>query len=237
MLNNKKYKLPLIILFALIQTVLFFLVQITHGKTNIIVSYSVVVLCCLFVTLYFEKTKKFAFTQAALFFTIMADLFLVALRPIQQLPAMIFFSITQICYFLRLYFNSKSEKEKHIHLIVRALASVISIIIAVIVLKRNTDAVSVISMFYYANLIVNIIFAFVQYKSSKLFAIGLLLFLGCDTLVGINALVTWYITSPNAQAISNAIFGSLNLAWIFYVPSQAMLALSLTKFEKRIINK
>ena len=165
----------------------------------------------------------------------MADLFLVVIHPIMQLPAMIFFSITQICYFLRLYFNSKSEKEKRIHLSIRALSSVIAIIITIIVLKEKTDAVSIISMFYYANLIVNIVFAFVQYKSSKLFAIGLLLFLGCDTLVGINALVTQYITSPNAQEICNAIFGSLNWAWIFYVPSQAMLALSLTKFEKKII--
>ena len=235
MLNNKKYKLPLVILFSLIQTVLFFLVQLTRGKTNIIVSYLVVVLCCLFAVLYFEKTKKYAFTQIALFCTIMADLFLVVIHPIMQLPAMIFFSITQICYFLRLYFNSKSEKEKRIHLSIRALSSVIAIIITIIVLKEKTDAVSIISMYYYANLIVNIVFAFVQYKSSKLFAIGLLLFLGCDTLVGINALVTQYITSPNAQEICNAIFGSLNWAWIFYVPSQAMLALSLTKFEKKII--
>ena len=232
MLNFKKYKFPLITLFTLIQTVLFFLVQTTQGKANIIVSYLVVVLCCLFATLYFEKTKKYLFTQAALFFTIMADLFLVVIRPIQQLPAMIFFSFVQISYFLRLYFNSKSEKEKRIHLTVRVSLSVIAILIAVIVLKQKTDAVSIISIFYYANLIVNIVFAFVQYKSSKLFAIGLLLFLGCDTLVGINALVTQYITSPNAQAISNAIFGSLNLAWIFYVPSQTLLALSLTKTEK-----
>ena len=59
MLNNKRYKLPLIILFSLIQAALFFLVQITHGKVNIFVSYLVVLLCCLFASLYFEKTKKY----------------------------------------------------------------------------------------------------------------------------------------------------------------------------------
>jgi hypothetical protein len=167
----------------------------------------------------------------------MADLFLVVIHPIRQLLAMIFFSFVQICYFLRLYFNTESEKEKRIHLILSSSASIIAIIITIIVRTEKTDAVSIISMFYYANLIINIVFAFVLYQSSKLFAIGLLLFLGCDTLVGINALVNQYVTSPNAQAISNAIFGSLNLAWIFYVPSQVMLALSLTRFEKRIITK
>jgi hypothetical protein len=237
MLNNKRYKLPLIIIFSLIQAVLFFLVQITHGKANIFVSYLVVLLCCLFASLYFEKTNKYVFTQIALICTLIADLFLVVIHPIMQLPSMIFFSITQICYFLRLYFNSKSEIEKRTHLIIRATSSVIAIIITVIALKEKTDALSIISIFYYANLIINIVFAFIQYKSSNLFAIGLLLFFGCDTIIGINVLLTQYITSPNAQAICNAIFGSLNLAWIFYVPSQTMLTLSLNQFEKRIITK
>ncbi len=232
MLNNKKYKLPIIIAFSLIQLVLFFLVQTTSGNTNYTVSYLVVVLCCLFTFLYMEKSKDYVFTQIALVCTVMADLFLVAIHPIKQLPAMIFFSGTQICYFLRLYFNSRSEKEKRIHIILRAVASLISQIITIIVLRDKTDSVSLISMFYYANLIVNIVFAFVQYKKSPLFAIGLLLFLGCDTLVGLNALLSDYITSPNAQQICDAIFGALNWAWIFYVPSQALLALSLTKFKK-----
>ena len=231
MLNNKKYKIPVAIAFSIIQAILFFLVQATSGKACIAVSYTVVVLCCLFALLYMEKSKDYIFTQIALICTIMADLFLVVIVPMKQLPAMIFFSGTQICYFLRLYFNSKSEKEKRIHLIIRTVASVVALILTVIVLKQKTDAVSLISMFYYANLIINIVFAFVQYKKSRLFAIGLVLFLGCDTLVGINALLTQYITSPNAQAICTAIFGSLNWAWIFYVPSQALLALSLTKFK------
>lgn len=233
MLNNKKYKNSVIIAFSVIQTLLFFLVQATGGKACIITSYTVVVLCCLFALLYIEKSKDYIFTQIALVCTVMADLFLVVIVPMRQLPAMIFFSGTQICYFLRLYFNSKTEKEKRIHLILRAIASVLALIITIIVLKQKTDAVSLISMFYYSNLIINIVFAFIQYKKSPFFAVGLLLFLGCDTLVGINALLTQYITSPNAQAICNAIFGSLNWAWIFYVPSQALLALSLTRFKNR----
>ncbi|MBO5439696.1 MAG: hypothetical protein J6A53_03475 [Clostridia bacterium] len=231
MINNKKIKLPIAVAFIAIQSILFFVVQLTSGLACIISSYTVVVLCCLYAMLHIEKSKDYVFTQIALVCTVMADLFLVVIHPIKQLPAMIFFSSTQICYFLRLYFNSKSEKEKRIHLIVRAVASLLALLITIIVLKQKTDAVSLISMFYYANLIINIVFAFVQYKKSQLFAIGLLLFLGCDTLVGLNALLSDYITSPNGQQICNAIFGTLNWAWIFYVPSQACLALSLTKLK------
>ena len=232
MINSKKYKNIAVLIFSVVQTVLFFLVQTVNGRANDYVSYAVVVLCCLFTVLYIEKSKDYVFTQIALLGTIMADLFLVVISPMKQLPAMIFFSITQICYFLRLYFNGKSEKEKKIHLITRLIASAIALVITVIVLKEKTDAVSLISMFYYANLIINIVFAFVQYKKSPLFAIGLLLFLGCDTLVGLNALLNDYITSENAKQVYEMIFGSLNWAWIFYVPSQALLALSLTKFNK-----
>ncbi len=232
MLNNKKSKYLAIILFSFIQLILFFTVQATNGVANTVSSYAVVVLCCIYTLLYAEKSKDYAFTQIALICTVMADLFLVVIHPIKQLPAMIFFSFTQICYFLRLYFNSNSEKEKRVHLIIRAIASIFALMLTVIILKQKTDAVSLISMFYYVNLIINIVFAFVQYKNSRLLAIGLLLFLCCDTLVGLNALVTQYITSPHTQAISNAIFGSLNWAWIFYVPSQTLLALSLTKTSK-----
>ena len=233
MLNEKKYKKAFIITFLIIQLVLFFIVQLTNGKAWMISAYTVVVLCFLFTFLFFEKSKKYAFTHLALFCTLMADLFLVAIAPVKQLPAMIFFSGTQIFYFLRLYFNSKSKKEKRIHIFIRIIASVLSSMITIIVLKNKTDAVSLISMFYYANLVVNIIFAFVQYKDSRLLAIGLLLFLCCDTLVGLNALMTQYIKSPNAKEIFGAIFGTLNWAWVFYAPSQVLLSLSLAKFQSK----
>lgn len=224
----------MIVGFSIVQGVLFFGVQATSGNTNYFMSYSVVVLCCLFCFLYFEKSKDYAFTQVALIFTTMADLFLVVIHPIKQLPAMIFFTGTQICYFLRIYYNGKSKKEKSLHLILRASTSILGIVISIIVLGKKTDAVSLISIFYYANLIVNIVFAFVQYKKSPLLAIGLLLFLCCDTLVGLDALLSYYITTPNGHQIRNAIFGSLNWAWIFYVPSQALIALSLSKFRKTV---
>lgn len=234
MLNYNKYKNLAIILFSFIQLILFVTVQATSGIFNTISSFAVVVLCCLFVILYIEKSKDYIFTQIALICTVMADLFLVVLQPMKQLPAMIFFSITQICYFLRLFFNTKSKKEKQIHIIIRAASSFLAIILTIVVLKAKADALSLVSMFYYANLIINIVFAFIHFKSSNLLAIGLLLFLCCDTIVGINVLLDQYITSPSLQESINSILSSLNWAWIFYVPSQTLLALSLTKLNNKM---
>lgn len=231
MLKNQKLKILLISLFCLIELILAVLVQTTAGAVNVAVSYSAVILACLFMITSFEKNKTYVFMQIGLICTVLADWFLVVKSPIQQLPAMIFFSGTQICYFLRLYFNHNSQARKRIHLIIRASASVVMMLITAMVLKDKTDALSLVSMFYYANLILNMIVAFSQSKSSLLFPIGLTLFILCDTVIGLDILLASYIKSQEAKEIFYQIFGKFNVAWLFYVPSQALIALSLTMFK------
>ena len=231
MLKNQKLKITLVTIFCIIEAILFFLVQTTNGDTCVFVSYLSIILAFAFMITNASLTKNYFLMQIGLLCTLGADLFLVVLEPIQELPAMFFFSGTQICYFLRLYFNQKTQKEKNIHLILRAGVSVLAIIIAIIVLKENTDALSIVSMFYYSNLVVNVIVAFTQCKTSILFPIGLLLFLCCDTVIGIDVMLSDYLHSSNSSAVTNALFSKLNWSWIFYLPSQALIALSLTKFK------
>ncbi len=231
MIKNQKLKIILVTLFSVLEGILFFLVQATNGNTCTFVSYLAVVLAFAFMITNASLTKNYFLMQIALLCTLVADLFLVVLDPIKELPAMFFFSGTQICYFLRLYFNQKSQREKNIHLIIRAGVSVFAIILAIIVLRKSTDALSIISMFYYSNLIMNVIVAFTQFKTSILFPIGLLLFLCCDTVIGIDVLLADYLHSSSSSAVTNALFSKLNWSWIFYLPSQALIALSLTKFK------
>ena len=232
MLNKTKFKLPIIICFLVCQLVLGILVQTTQGKANAAISFACVVLACLFVALFFEHSKSYYLTQTGLACTVMADLFLVVLSPIKQLPAMIFFSVTQLCYFVRLYLMENDAKKRRIHLIVRMSLIVIAIALTIIVLRDKTDALSIVSLFYYANLIVNIAFAFTQFKKCPLFAIGLLLFLLCDTVVGLDVMASDYLPISEGSFIYKLLNTNLNLAWIFYVPSQALIGISLAKFKK-----
>ena len=232
MVKNKRLTISLVVLFFLIETVLFFFVQLTSGNAWEAVSYTSVVLACLFMLTNLSKTKNYIFMQIGLVFTVCADWFLVVEDPIKELPAMMFFSCTQICYFLRLYFNQETERERKIHLFVRAATSILAIIIALMILKEDTDLLSIVSLFYYANLILNVVFAFLQHKSSLLFPIGLLLFLMCDTVVGLNALSD-YIPIANASRLNAILFGKINWAWVFYLPSQTLIALSLTEFKSK----
>lgn len=233
MIKNKKFKWALIIAFLLIEAILFVLVQTTNGKANDVSMMLVVILNALYFITCFTKTKEYIFTALALLFTITADFFLVALNPANELLGVIFFSFVQIFYFLRLYFNNSSKKRKRIHLILQISISVLSQVVVLCILGENADALSLISLFYFSNFVLNVVFAFIQRKKSLIFAIGLLLFLCCDILVGLNGIFSMYFKSEITAKIYDFVFGTVNMPWIFYVPSQVLLALSLTSFKDK----
>ena len=179
-----------------------------------------------------NRNRNYIYTQIGLVCTVCADLFLVVIEPMYQIPAMCFFSITQICYFLRIYFSQSSNKQKLIHLLIRIIMIVLVLSITTIVLKDKTDFLSIISMFYYTNLIMNIIFASIQYKKSLLFSIGLLLFACCDLLIGLDVLDSSYLEIKEGTFLSFLCNPGFNLAWVFYVPSQMFIALSMVELNK-----
>lgn len=226
MLKSNKGKIIAASLFFAVQ-ILFWISLITTGKEH----FTSIALSCSFAILSFAKSKNYAFIQAGLVFTVIADIFLVVCNPIIQLPAMISFSFTQICYFLKLYLETERKAERHIHISLRAFSVVVIIVATIVVLKEKTDALSLVSMFYYANLALNVVFAFVHLKKSPFFAVGLLLFILCDTVVGFKELSNSYLSGGIIDVVNNVLSGA-NWAWIFYIPAQALISFSLVKFNK-----
>lgn len=229
---NKRQIVLLSSIFVIIEITFSILIQITSGDINTILSFSTIVLACIFPLLFMNRNRNYIYTQIGLVCTVCADLFLVVIEPMYQIPAMCFFSITQICYFLRIYFNQPSNKQKLIHLLIRIIMIVLVLSITTIVLKDKTDFLSIISMFYYTNLIMNIIFASIQYKKSLLFPIGLLLFACCDLLIGLDVLDSSYLEIKEGTFLSFLCNPGFNLAWVFYVPSQMFIALSMVELNK-----
>ena len=189
-------------------------------------SFSSIVLAAAFMLLFFEPRLEYLFTQLALVCTVCADYFLVLKDAEEKLAAMIFFSGTQIFYFLRLIIKTRPGIFRTVHLSVRAAVSLLAVLVTFLVLGEGTDALSVVSVFYYAHLILNLIFAFITPGETPIFAIGLLLFLGCDTFVGFGMLGE-YLTIAEGSLIDRLNRIPLNMAWVFYTPSQTLLALSL----------
>lgn len=235
---HKKLLITLSCVFVSIEIVLHVLIFTTSGLTNSWVSFSSIVTAFLFSLLLLSFDLNVILTQIALCTTVMADLFLIIVEPMNQLVAMLFFSVTQVCYFLRLYFNSKSKLEKIVHLFFRGLAIVLIVILALVILKDKVDALSIVSVFYFANLVLNMIFAFVQIKKSILFPIGLLFFMICDIFVGLQSAIGVYLDIPESNIIYQIAFSSFNWAWLFYVPAQVLIVLSLVfnRYPKKVQN-
>lgn len=226
MLKNKKILIIASTLFVIFEIVLSVTIQKSHGEINRYASYFSVCLACLFAALFIENTWKYKMTQLALIMTVLADYFLVMMADLQQFPAMIFFSVAQLAYFNRIFVSSDRRLERICHVAVRCSAVVFTLALTLIVLGRKADAVSIVSMFYFANLVSNIIFSFVQFKKNYLLAIGLLLFSCCDILIGFSFLENYIEIKPGTLAYKLAHPGG-NFAWMFYVPSQTFIALSL----------
>ena len=214
-------------------TVLFFVTEILlgiafqtgsgHGR---LLRFATVVLACLFCVLFAERSREYLLTQAALLLTVCADWFLVLPPSPNQLPGMLFFAASQLAYAARLYGSDGRPSRRRAQIISRLCLSVIAMTAAVLVLGKVTDAVALISLFYYANLALNIAFAWTQASKQFMMAVGLTLFLLCDTLVGF-AFLDSYLTVAEGSLIDRINHPGFDLAWAFYLPSQMLLAVSL----------
>ena len=96
-------------------------------------------------------------------------------------------------------------------------------------LREKTDALALISVCYYANVILNIVAAFRQFRSKPIFPIALVLFLLCDRVIGLQVAAGGYLPIGEDSWLYRLIFMNFNLSWFFYLPSQVLIALSSKK--------
>lgn len=229
-MNKRKILYILIIAFIINQFTLSYFAQTANNKD--IIKYIIVIFAFLFNFIFIKKNYIFLFTQLALLFTLIADFFLVILDD-YYLISVIIFSLTQICYCIRIFLETKNLKIKKINLIIRICLVIISIVLPFLILKPELDLLSVFTLFYFSNLIINSIFACINsknYKYAYIFAIGLILFVLCDIVVGIYNL-DLYFNIENNSFITYIINNNINYSWVFYVPSQTLLAISLIGYE------
>ncbi len=222
--NNKTFITVFLIVFVTIEIVLGINIQFSDNLPYRILTLSSIAIAVLGATLFFKPKTNYFIMLIALVCTLCADFFLSELVIFDnvKIVAMSFFSITQICYFLRLYLNQKSTKSRIIHLITRFSITIIALVATIIVLKETTNALALISLFYFANLLMNIIVAFTQFRQAPLFAIGLFLFSCCDIIVGLLQL-EHFLPIPEDSFIYKLNEGPIILAWFFYVPSQTCI--------------
>ena len=199
-------------------------------------TYICIITSCLFCILLSDGSQRYRFTQIGLIATVGADFFLVFLPFQLKVPGMICFCVTQTAYFLNTYVEDDDLIRKKFHLILRIAVSVLSIVITVFVLGRRADLLALLSVFYYANLILNVIFSYLQFKKLRVFAIALTLFIVSDTLIGFDNLSS-YLLIPRGSIIF--ILKRLFKGWVMplYLAAQVMIPLSLLPRKRKALQK
>lgn len=234
-LNNKKFIIFITALFLLLECTLTYTMYNVSGGFSVS-SFLFVICACVFCALCAEPSNKYIFTQFGLACTVGADFFLVLLPEQQRLPGMLFFSVAQLLYFFMVYSTDENAARRRVHFVLRITASVLAVCLTLAVLGPAADAVALVSMFYYANLLLNVVFSFINFKKHGLFAVALLLFILSDTLIGINNLEKYMFVSRRSMAyhISNS---DVDLTYVLYLPSQVLLALSLVPQKLKKLGK
>ena len=227
-IKNKKYLIAATACFAVFELAV---VYCMYNISFSLFSYICIITSCLFCALISDGSRSWLFTQIGLIGTVGADFFLVFLPTQQRVPGMLFFCTTQIAYFLRIWSEDRNRTRKTVHLIVRAVASIAILVITPIVLGSRLDAISMISVFYYVNLICNLIFAFCNFRQSGLFALALLAFAFSDTIIGFQSLSSYFLI-PRGSFIFHAIQFGKGIFYPLYICSQISIPISVA-FRKR----
>lgn len=167
--------------------------------------------------------------RIALFFTVLADVFLVLLDGFYSL-ALCFFLIAQTSYMTRMLISGE-KKDKTIQLLSQGSVVVLMVLVAVSLFKKDTVIDIVLAAGYFALLVSNIFFAFRKSKTFPLFWLGLVLFCFCDIFVGLAVLGRYTTLNPDSliYKINHIPF---NFIWFFYTPSQTILALTIINKKK-----
>ncbi len=201
------------------------------SEYNLIVrftKFALVIVCFLFVFIYFldrflkdDGCRDRLFLWVALLFTVGADTFLLAIDRFYEVGVSLFI-VAQVVHFLR--GARHYYKEHRTYLIVSVVARVVLCIVAPLLTipLGMVSATNVLTMIYFPNLIMNFVDGIyiavkVNRRLGLFLSIGFLLFIGCDICVG----------------LSNMGVPLWDLIWIFYGPSQMVLALSLSRSEEK----
>ena len=214
MARGKKQNGWLLAAFLLVEAALYALILTGHWVVS--AQFAAVVLCAVFVIAHLRSANYYIL--GALLCTVAADWFLVVRGAQDKFTAMCFFLAAQTLYAVLLHRRARSRGL----ITVRLFLLVIAVAMTILVLKGNIDPLAMISTAYYAMLIMNIVCAFSSYKREPLMAWALVLFFLCDTVVGLQVASVGYLVLP--AWLNNAIFCGFPLDWLFYLPSQVMLA-------------
>lgn len=214
----KNYRNLVTVVFLLIEAILYGMILTVSGKLLIAVCFVSIVLCFLYGLL--QRGTPLLVAGAAV--TVVADFFLVVCGPEQRLAGVISFLVVQTCYAVFLHRRDK----RWTWLVLRFALIALITVIAIAVLQDGLDALALVSVWYYANLVMNMVISFGNFRKLGMLAIGFALFILCDTVIGLQTAAQSYLPIGKETLLYKILFMDFYLSWFFYLPSQVLIALT-----------
>lgn len=192
----------------------------------------------------FLFNRKINLIHIGLIATLFGDFFLTLLRPQLLEAGLAFFLIAHLIYSVFLL-KQQSKQAQRVHIILRSALSVAVIVVAFILFGKSINLLILLAAVYVVNFAINIVYAFMKFKTNYLFAIGLVLFFLCDIIIGLRACesiglftieLNGFIDQFCSWRFLNPPFGE-NVAWIYYCPSQTLIALFAISQNKKLFTK
>lgn len=207
------------ITFILLEFLLYLLIHLFKIDNRMGLRYLSIVLCLLYVMI-MSQSKDSKHLKVAFIFTLIADLFLLVLDD-YYLYGVIVFCFAQFIYSYRLL--KVNEMKRNLRIVIQVMSIIIVQIIVKIMLSAQFDLLAVVTIIYFVSLLNNIVNSIVFTKINPIFSAGLILFGLCDIFVGLNNLGSY---------IDFRFSTVLDYPWIFYIPSQVLIALSVDRNKK-----
>lgn len=213
--------------FVIVETVIYIVYNIlsaTRPADPIEIKYAGILLCLAVsaVMIYFNRDADSVIAVAAMLFTAISDLFILVLDDYFEIGLATFITAHSI-YMYRLYHG----RAKKIWLTIVIRAAVAGVMIGLCCGLFTANLLVVEACIYLVLLVGNCIEALIMCNrglKNVLFAIGLMLFLGCDICVGLKH------GSMIGVNLSHRVYDFIvYMIWVFYLPSQVLITCALLK--------
>lgn len=241
---SKTVKIISFILFEIIIYFGFLYIDIYNSeyyKISSIIKFVGIVGCFCYTLFFVEKQEDqllINLMRVALFFTVISDVFLLLTGESEK--GVFTFCIVQVTYRYYLWRINKQELKQNDQLKQNSqlrylyLPNVIVwlvIVVTMYFLSMPINMLLVITVFYFVSIVINVIVAVrmavcLKKRFILIFAIGMVLFLLCDINVGVFNMGDF--VDINSHVFTNIYEFSTIGMWLFYLPAQVLLAISLS---------
>lgn len=217
------------IIFIAIELVLYILILFADlNHWHRIISFMSIAFCFVYVALINKKNDMdYNIMRLAFVATLAADYFL-TLHSQEQILGTFLFFLSQLMFFFRIHLNYQKVKPRII--LLYAIAFIFLLMITFLMIRR-IDLLLLVSLLYFTFLLLNMIFSWITHKKYIWFTLGLTLYVFADLMVAMH-MADPYITFSDQSIMHYLTSTSINLIWLFYLPTQVLFAIS-TKYHQK----